>query len=80
MHLKTLQGEGIPAKGTTVWYLQHKTVHANNSISNNNVLTRPVRIIEALEGILVGVHKEVRINVLTHIYMLYFSIHINDFL
>jgi hypothetical protein len=59
MHLKTLQGGGIPAKGTTVCYLQHKAVRANSS-SDSAVLTRPVRIIEALEGILVGIHKEVR--------------------
>ena len=79
IRIQTVHTENVPDKGTTVWYLQQKSIQVDDVLQNycesRNILdfhvhanttdniedertTRTVQMIEALEGKLVGVHKD----------------------
>ena len=79
IRIQTVHTENVPDKGTTVWYLQQKSIQVDDVLQNycesRNILdfhvhanttdniedertTRTVQMIEALEGKLVGVHRD----------------------
>lgn len=71
LRLQTIHTENTPEKGTTIYYLQQKTIQLLESTQNNSPGSSPeknlgskcpgvrsVLALEILEGKLVGIHKE----------------------